>query len=281
MKMKMKVLIAAVSMAAAVQANAAIDADNALSANTGTGAGELFLSVIDRGGSAPLSYTLDLGITADTFRTNTNTFLGTNFAADSKLQSLLSNNDGGTIHWNIAAASNGDGVTNNYGYLTTSQVALNLGNTPQGWSGINGALTKLGTYVQAVNQQTTGGNNVNPAISSNDAILVNGANNAFYDGPNWGNTWDTGSTGHGTEAGLAQSMNMYFVGMDYLTDPNGTTSFVNQLSGLWTLAANGTLSFDAASAPVPLPPAVWLLGSALVGLVGVGRRRNTTGMAAA
>jgi len=40
----------------------------------------------------------------------------------------------------------------------------------------------------------------------------------------------------------------------------------------WDLAANGTLTYSMA--PVPVPPAVWLLGSALVGLAGISRRRE-------
>jgi hypothetical protein len=35
-----------------------------------------------------------------------------------------------------------------------------------------------------------------------------------------------------------------------------------------------TATLDAP--PVPLPAAVWLMGSALLGLVGIGRRRSTT-----
>jgi hypothetical protein len=37
----------------------------------------------------------------------------------------------------------------------------------------------------------------------------------------------------------------------------------------WTLDSEGVLTYSA----VPLPPAVWLLGSALLGLVGVARRK--------
>ena len=35
-----------------------------------------------------------------------------------------------------------------------------------------------------------------------------------------------------------------------------------------------TLSVTAAPAPVPVPPAVWLLGTGLLGLIGVARRKG-------
>jgi hypothetical protein len=45
--------------------------------------------------------------------------------------------------------------------------------------------------------------------------------------------------------------------------------------GSATLAADGTLAINPGSpAPVPLPAAVWLFGSGLMGLVGVSRRRK-------
>jgi hypothetical protein len=46
-------------------------------------------------------------------------------------------------------------------------------------------------------------------------------------------------------------------------------------AGFWFLTSGGQLTYNiAAAAPVPLPAAVWLLGSGLLGLIGVGRRRS-------
>ena len=43
-----------------------------------------------------------------------------------------------------------------------------------------------------------------------------------------------------------------------------------QLLGVWDLALDGTLTFTA----VPIPGAVWLFGSAMIGVAGVARRRK-------
>jgi hypothetical protein len=56
---------------------------------------------------------------------------------------------------------------------------------------------------------------------------------------------------------------------------NATSGTLNSyILGSATLAADGTLAITGAAAPVPLPAAVWLFGSGLMGLVGVSRRRK-------
>jgi hypothetical protein len=55
---------------------------------------------------------------------------------------------------------------------------------------------------------------------------------------------------------------------------SGTTTAFSLGSAVFSLA-NDTLTFtgNGGNTPVPLPAAVWLLGSGLLGLAGVGRRR--------
>jgi multimeric flavodoxin WrbA len=47
-------------------------------------------------------------------------------------------------------------------------------------------------------------------------------------------------------------------------------------AGYWFLSNTGDLTYNiaAAAAPVPLPAAVWLLGSGLLGMAGIARRRS-------
>jgi hypothetical protein len=60
------------------------------------------------------------------------------------------------------------------------------------------------------------------------------------------------------------------------TGNGGTGNLQSYILGTAGVDANGNLTFtgNAQGAPVPLPAAVWLFGSGLLGLVGVSRRRK-------
>lgn len=241
------------------QAQAAIDSDNALNPFTGTGAGELFLSVIDRGGTVQRSYVRDLGITAADFLANDLSYVNTiSFAADANLLEML-NNVSGTIAWNIAAAYNTyDPVDfSDNGYLSTSPVTLSNANIPYGAAELFNAYTNIGIYLQAVNGSDTN-------ITLNNSQIFASATNAYHD-TFWGNLWDGA---HATEGALDQSLGFYYVMLeDALHDISG----VQAMLGDWTLTSNGALIYaNDIGAPVPLPAAAWLLGSALMGMVFVG-----------
>lgn len=256
--------------AAAGTASAAIDSDGALNPTTGTGVGELFLSVIDRGGPVQRSYVLDLGITAADFLANDASLVNNlSFTADAGLLDIL-NNQSGTIAWNIAAAHNTFGDTfEDFGYLSTSPTALIANsNTPIGFNGVNISLTRIGTYLLAVD-------GVNTDYATDGSQIFPSTANAYYD-TGWGDMWN-GS--HSTEGGLDSALGFYFVSMDFVDgaeDPTATSQ-VRTLLGEWSLSAQGLLTYtsDVGGAPVPVPAAFWLLGSALVGMAGIRRRKTT------
>jgi len=71
-------------------------------------------------------------------------------------------------------------------------------------------------------------------------------------------------------AALGTNMNLYA----YTGDGAKTATSQVYTAGLIEMTANGTLEETSGPPPVPLPAAVWLLGSGLLGLLGVGRRRT-------
>ncbi len=280
MKFKMKAVVAALAMVAAGGANAAI---NAGTAYTGAGQGELYFSVFDSVNQ--ISYTRDLGVTIDQFLAGQNGSYS--FAADAKLSSFINtaNTSSSSLVWNLLGAMDSDFsnpvdfpkwglyVTSNSGDAAVANVSFE-----QAYIAINqSALMAQGANGDAFGQG--GGSGTNYALN-NSATSTGG--DGYYAGPYGGNNIGN-SVVISDENVIGQSMAFYHVGLKLDVDGNPVTDdlgnllgAVNKFAGKWTLAADGDLSYDVASvpAPVPLPPAVLLLGSALAGLVGIARRNR-------
>lgn len=270
MKWKLKALAAAVAVAVSAPASAAI-------ALSGSGNGELFFSVWDS--VTETSYTRDLGVTLTDFVTVNapGGSLGTTaagytlgFAADSTLTSWLSSvsaNAAGLI-WNVAAM---DGSGQNR-YLTTAASQGGMAN-----SQLVALNDSSDIYIANTNPL---GTHASIAHGSNTASKAVDGDSAYAGGGNWGANWGNKAFGF-TSGALIGTSNLFWALAANGTN-NLTASFINQFGNVngastWTLASNGTLTFaspDAVSA-VPVPAAAWLLGSGLIGLAGVARRRTT------
>jgi hypothetical protein len=104
----------------------------------------------------------------------------------------------------------------------------------------------------------------------NSATYTNGVSNSS----GWGDS-TLGKNAPMTYQGIANGAAVGTAQTLYLmsTEGAGADANVYASTGALLLSLNGTLS-GAPVGAVPLPAAVWLFGSGLLGLVGVGRRRN-------
>jgi hypothetical protein len=250
MKANMKALAVAVALAASGAANAAIDLPN-------SGNGELFLTVWDTTVGNEASFNIGLNINVNSFNGNgsytfNNIFSNPTFTTyfDAGNFSTQSN-----WKWNVVGAdSTADSERVMFTDISTTRTMDNS-------SAQNGANK---TLLYASN------------FGSADALGTNLTGVAIYAGNNWGNNLNQGAPVN--DAGsIGQSLYFYMAQNNQGTDgtfPDDPAT-MTQYAYTWSLDSLGNLTYNAVSAPVPVPAAVWLLGSALVGLVGVARRRET------
>lgn len=110
-----------------------------------------------------------------------------------------------------------------------------------------------------------------------------GKSYAWADGSTGGNVWGASTGGNGgstdlygqefDQAGIALGTTNTLYGLTGNSSPGQVQSYI--LGTDITVGTDGTLKVGQSTPPppVPLPAAVWLFGSGLLGLFGVGRRR--------
>ena len=260
--MKLKLIAAAAMLAVAGQASASI-------ANGTTGNGELFLSVYDS--VAKVSYARDLGITMNDFMASGSTAgYSLNFSADTLLQSAFASLNG--LNWNVAALdTTGGTAVGGQHYLSTTNATLATVKTTLN-SNLTTGMSLVDDYVNANNAF---GTHVTSANGSNTAVAADGF--AYFENgfmTNW-----RGKAKFDSTALVGDSLGFFAM-------QASSTSGLGKISATqfgsvdgaaaWTLASNGDLSYSvpAPVSAVPVPAALWLLGSGLIGMVGVARRKS-------
>jgi len=214
------------------------------------------------------SYSRDLGIAFNSI-TATSVF---SFAADAGLTGLLGS--AADLIWGVHAAdSNQAGTTfdsTEYGQRIqfTSVPVLPVINE----DGLLGAVSKLDTYMTSLNTEATHN------VPGNGTAIVSG-------GPGNPSSFASVASNLGsnvpfsTMSAIGSTLTYSLFGQVGSVEDFGFPFFLStgvsgNILGNWNLDNAGLLTFNGASvSAVPVPAAVWLFGSALVGLFGVGRRK--------
>ena len=268
--MKIKALALAVMMAAAGSANAAIFPG--VTTNTVSGLGsELFLTVFDP--SAQMSYNLDLGGNAYTTIGN-NIFPQVNLAADPEYAAFIGQTD---LRFTVTGAYREfltEDDVSHFGIITTSSsTAAELTTTMRGLSDIEIRADRISGMAQTINSNAVITNQPNSGGAlydvNNSSIALVGEI-GYYDVPRWNDT--VGGSGYTASGSVGTALDFYHVGVSLEQLLLGNDVSVAAYMGSFNLSLNGMLGYSPVNA-VPVPAAVWLFGSGLLGLVGVARRK--------
>lgn len=281
MKFKLKALTAAVALGIAGQASAALDLPS-------TGNGELFLTVWDTVTGESYIRGLDIRINDFMVTEAPNSSNGTIrdpeagmrldattnaiFAGDTLFASTFGNNSAANLKWNIVAADSNNNpdplFPTHINRLVTTSTATNASQISLTGTGLAGAVNRVEQHEVGAN--LLNGCDVNPSCVSTDTTEDSNGNKLQVWGDSFGGNGSVKSAGTGFG-----SLFFYYIGH---SSAGGVTQipktlFANsQYTATWTLTSDGSVAYNLQA--VPIPAAVWLFGSALVGLVGVARRRT-------
>jgi hypothetical protein len=278
MKLKQTMTAAAVGLAFAAPSQAAL-----VGANNNTTGSSLFLVAWSSAGT----YIRDLGLKlSDVLRLgtpgNTDTALGPNsawisesgftftHAGDALFNSVFGGNIT-SVRWSITA---GENISSPYPTSLVStfvpgvKTAFNTGVVSNGAG-------QVGIMANIANNPTPGfaWSTGSCAAQASCATLDGGA---LGGGAQWGERLGGKlPTGNNTAGLGAQAVDFWYARGDGpgTLSPATHFQFANSMfQGKWTLAADGTASYNLPV--IPLPGAVWLLASGLIGLGVVARRRD-------
>jgi hypothetical protein len=237
------------------------------------------LILVVENSSTHVAYALDLGITLNSLLPTgslvTNASLNTSIsaandmiAASTAFQSFLSSNPASGDLWTLEGGQyNGPGNT-----AATNTNTRTAGAAKAIFTSANG---------------TANNANVTQILSNMQAFL-NGLNGDVTQGTGglFGLTTASETSSASVSAGIAENRYTFWTNMDFsplgssavqlfgFTGNGGTGKLQSYILGTVTLGTNGTLQITGNTASVPLPAAVWLFGSGLLGLFGVARRRT-------
>jgi hypothetical protein len=242
--MKLKSVVAAVALATAGTANATVELMS-------SGDSSLFFSVRDNVNAVSYVRDLDRHV-SDMSTSDVGPII---WAADANMTSFLAGGSG-DYSWAVQAGDTTDGtMVGNITYLSTSTTSS--------------PVVTAGEMANMVIFDTDYFANVKPLIASGGSVVSGSQDSAYFD--TTADTWSQGAPFDATKEGFGEVgfyevvNNVSLSNNRAISNPQDVTEFV----GTWKFSSDGALEYSA----VPVPAAVWLLGSALLGLVGISRRR--------
>jgi hypothetical protein len=272
--LKLKVLAAALAALGASPTYAAV-------ADSTSGNGDLFLSVWDS--VSQTSYTRDLGNTISQFASGaaipvlggTLGVLAPGFSLTFTADSILTNWLGGltnpSLRWNVGALD-GSGNARYFSTASTTPVAPVFTDMVQFKSGSDVYLSNVNSGPWQTGSMPTG-------IATTGSVVISATDNpnGYAGSANWGSNYGgvPASVNLSTSAEVGESLFFWLFSSNNALETTGMQQFANANgASTWTFS-DGTLTFmSPAASTIPLPGAVWLLGSGLLGLVTVARRKR-------
>lgn len=266
--LKLKALVVAVALSAAGAAQAAIINTDSYGGGLSSGdgvSGNLFLSVLDP--VANQSLILNTGLTTGQFMNNNASLVNTFSITDAGLQGFFTtySADLSSMRWNMGAVVNGDYTTGNAGVLNSNGInTLPLSSLPDG-TALQSAMFQAASYAGVYD---------GPLASANSATAA-----ALTGGGYMGGLWSSSFGGYIIQysnelTGFADGQTLSYLSFN-TGDPLTTVDQAAFTDGKFMIdTGTGTVSYVGAVSAVPVPAAVWLFGSGLLGLIGIGRRKK-------
>jgi hypothetical protein len=220
---------------------------------------ELFLAVWDNSGTSAKTLLADISVDSNF---DFNTGIGPKTIDLSTFGAIT------TLSYAVLAAGDNGNTAGDFAGLWFTASSGFSGTIFQGSSAINelvGNIGRIGSLTAAQNTGAftddnttvaTSGNGVIPGGLAFDGVLIDLTTSAVPVGGASGTPLDFYNSLFNAATGLVTTTKL----------------------GSWLLSGNA-LTYTPNVAPIPLPAGVWLLGSAVLGLVGIGRRRQQRAVA--